>query len=388
MGLHNASAADTWMLCPGSAMLNADAPWTSTVYTRQGNVAHKVAELCLQANTDAFAHLGRVHKEDGHDITVEIEMVDHVQGYLEKVRAMKEQVGAEFIRVENRLNLDGFHPKINGLIDVYLISATGEIFVIDLKYGTGIVTPAENRQFMMYALMLVRYLGAQREAPVHLCVYQPRGLVKGQAFRWWSTTAGGILDWANGTLKPAIDATLAPGAAIIPGDTQCKWCSAKHRNCPIKAQKALAVGNTTLEEIKPQLPPIAGLTDQQKGDILKAFKEAQFDAWIEGIKDSLKDTAKRSGGTAGGWKFVDGNQKKSWTSEEALVAQVGQYLDPVERKTMSPYKVDKALTKLGYKPKEREAILAGLILTQPGPQFFVPDTDERQSDLDKLPPIA
>ena len=39
------SSAERWIHCPPSARINAEAPRTDTVYTREGTLAHAVAEL-------------------------------------------------------------------------------------------------------------------------------------------------------------------------------------------------------------------------------------------------------------------------------------------------------------------------------------------------------
>ena len=81
------SSAERWIHCPPSAVINAEAPRTDTVYTREGTLAHAICELkgrrtfLLKDMLDADAYNAELKKLGREDIMVVVGGVIPPQDY-------------------------------------------------------------------------------------------------------------------------------------------------------------------------------------------------------------------------------------------------------------------------------------------------------------------
>ena len=157
--LIGASSISRILACPGSFELSQQitTPGRTSFWAAQGTVAHKLAEEALTEGYDPIRELGSVIAVDGHEITVDQEMVDAVRVYMDVVRNGGR--GRTYFALERRVSLDGYwleneRPPVSafGTADALIYRYEQEhLDVIDLKYGSGVHVPADSPQLFYYA---------------------------------------------------------------------------------------------------------------------------------------------------------------------------------------------------------------------------------------------
>ena len=222
------SSAVRWMACPGSVALTAGMPDQGSDHAAEGTVAHEVAQRCLQGSVDAASMIGWDITVDGRTWTVDADMAQHVQAYVDRVRAIVQATQGELL-VEQRLPIgqitgeDGAH----GTADAVIL-AGDEIIVIDLKFGRGVQVDAEdNPQLQIYALAALDEFGLAGDfSRVRMIIDQPRlGAVSE-----WAQTADQLREFGD-RVTAAAYASRQPDAPLNPTAKGCRWCKAK-ATCP------------------------------------------------------------------------------------------------------------------------------------------------------------
>lgn len=117
--------------------------------------------------------------------------------------------------------------RFSGQADVvYNNLATGDVLIIDYKFGRGEVTPAEhNHQLAALALLALDNLPDVNN--VYVCILQPYVSRHPNPRVWHKEHADSLRQAIYGIL----DAAEAPDAKLAPGDIQCKYCRA-FATCP------------------------------------------------------------------------------------------------------------------------------------------------------------
>ena len=222
-----ASSAERWMNCPGSNALLSSLqlpPSEEKDFQVTGTAAHEAAAHCLREYEDAWEIVG--HEYSG--VVMTDEYATAIQVYLDCVR--NEWAPGSEIYIETRIGkaLDGTrpHPKFYGTVD-FGVYTPEFLSVTDLKFGEGVVVePENNPQIMYYAYgIILRRPEVSSNLEVRLRIVQPRAFHPDGPVREWITTAGEIINWAETSLIPAMEAAEIDNS-FQPG----KWC----RFCPAK----------------------------------------------------------------------------------------------------------------------------------------------------------
>ena len=373
-----ASSSERWMSCPGSVRMCEGRPGRSTEYTAEGTAAHHVAERCLKENKDALDFFGDIIEVDDFEFEVDETMVEHVQLYVDTIRADAKEMGDATLEVERGFHLKSYHPDLFGTNDANLYSAT-VLRVYDFKYGAGKpVEMANNPQLKIYAL------GALETCPatnVELIIVQPRAAHKDGPVRRWRTTLAELREWAEEVLVPAVKATEAPDAPLVPDKETCKWCNGVEV-CPALRKRTAEVLDVEFDEAHvpavppPQLPPVESLTPEQVSRILE-FKPLA-EQFFKAVYNRAKDTLEQDPNAIPGFKLVEGRGKRQWVDEAevksgALFTVLKQDIYDVKLKSVA--QMEKALKQAGHKPA---AYLEDLVTVSRGLQV-VPEYDNRQA---------
>lgn len=373
-----ASGSERWMNCPGSVRLCTGRPGRSTEYTAEGTAAHHVAERCLKEGKDALDFFGDVIKVDDFEFEVDETMVEHVQLYVDTIRADAREMGDTVLEVERGFHLKSYHPDLFGTNDANLYSAT-VLRVYDFKYGAGKpVEVANNPQLKIYALGA---LELHDVTEVELVIVQPRAAHSGGPVRRWRTTPEELREWAVKELVPAVKATEAPDAPLVPDKETCKWCIGVDV-CPALRKRTAEVLDVEFDEEHvpavppPQLPPVESLTPEQMSRILefKPLAEQLFKA----VYGRAKEMLEQDPDAIPGFKLVEGRGKRQWVDEAevksgALFTVLKQ--DIYEVKLKSVAQMEKALKAAGQKPAH---YLEDLVTVSRGLQV-VPEYDRREA---------
>ena len=355
--LLSASSAHRWLACPSSAVAAEAYPDQDTEYTREGTLAHEVAEVV--ARDSIRPETGR----DGFAPEVTQEMLECAAGYRDYIQ---EQITSDnaIVLLEQRVDFSPWVPDGFGTCDCIILQG-GLLTIIDYKYGQGVPVSAEdNPQMKLYALGALNDYGIAYEVTrVGMHIYQPRINNVSSA----SLMVEDLLEWAEQTVKP-IAQKAAKGKGGYKAGPHCKFCPHAGR-C-----RELAKTCTEYVETHDLRVAVPVLAPHEIADVLQM--EPLIALWLKKVKAQALDTM-LDGGEVPGWKVVEGKLgNRKWTDElqvaEALKA-AGYQLDEItETKLLSPAAMDKALGK-----KRAAELLDGYIDRSPGAPTVVPETDKR-----------
>ena len=376
------SSAKRWMTCTPSARLEATLPNKDTAYTREGTIAHAMAEGILrhlhETQANGMPAAGEFF-ETGGTMIAEFCRTCELEGF--DWREMAETVYEHYCRlvyesylgakledpdavllIESKLRLAEFIPEGFGSSDAVLIYGnTLEVF--DLKYGKGVKVEAQdNAQMMCYALGAYCGQGEFYDiANVRMTIIQPRLRHESS----WTMSATDLMTWAKNELAPAAQKAWNGEGEQTPGE-HCRFCKV--------AAKCKALANYTLGVTEDKTEP--GLMSlEEVAKLLPHF--ATIKSWINSVEEVALEAA-LEGDIIPGYKIVEGRSvRKISNAAEAIERLEGagipaeNYLKPAELKTITD--LEKTLTKKGFK-----TILGDLVIKPEGKPTLVEEADPRE----------
>ena len=281
----------------------------SSIYAATGTVAHSLAEEALTDGYDPASQLGETVQVDGHDVTVDADMVAAVNVYVAEVQ--RRTTGASWSALETRVCLDdywpaGTGPAVSAFGTADLIAYHGttlHLDVLDYKNGAGVfVDVTDNPQLMYYAA------GALREVPgpvvtIDLTIVQPnvRGAEKVRTYR---TTALDVLMWVDDVLKPTVVEAMTPGARIFAGK-HCRFCPAR-ASCPALSAVAQDLAR---RDFGPSPDEIVTLTETELGKVLRDADTVKVH--IEALAEQAQASI-QAGVPVPGWSLVPSRPVRTW----------------------------------------------------------------------------
>jgi hypothetical protein len=137
-------------------------PAQDTDFTREGTLAHEVAE--------AIARCGGYASYDD----IPMEMLEHAKGYSDYIQELTKSDDA-IVLLEQRVDFSPWVPDGFGTCDCILIQGD-TLTIIDYKYGVGVaVSAVDNPQMKLYALGALNDYGIALDvSKVEMHIYQPR----------------------------------------------------------------------------------------------------------------------------------------------------------------------------------------------------------------------
>lgn len=357
--LLSASSAARWLACPPSAVAAEAYPNQDTAFTREGTLAHEVAEILARGccATEEEAHF----LEEKEDVTTE--MIGYGLTYRDYIQEHVQNEDA-IILLEQRVDFSPWVPDGFGTCDCIIIQ--GEtLTVIDYKYGKGVAVDAKrNPQMMLYALGALNDYGfAYSIATVEMHIYQPRI----DNISTFSMSADELMEWAEKTVKPTATQAADGKGKFAPG-SHCRFCPHAGRCKELTKVCTMYVNTHGLKKKLPVLAP---------HEVAEALQmEPLVSLWLKRIKDQAL-TDMLNGKEIPGYKVVEGKQgNRKWTDElqvaGALKAAGFSREEVTETKLLSPANMDKAIGKA----KVAE-LLTHLIDRAPGAPTIAPESDKR-----------
>lgn len=386
------SGSARWMKCHPSAVVAAQFPQKDTIFTREGTIAHAMAEALLLGALRAQKDLREYDDEKRLEWPEQVEHLNEMGGDAltrcfnrcegegldpqEMLRIVSEHycrpVWEDYLDalyrdpeavllVEVPLKLSEYIPEGFGTSDAVIIYGR-TLSVYDLKYGKGVKVSAKgNTQMRCYALGA--YLGPAELydiKEVSMVIIQPR-------LQWVSVdalTSDELMDWAENDLKPnAVMAYIGEGD-YVPGE-HCRFCPVAPR-C-----KALALQASILQEIN-RSPDL--LSNEQIAELLR--KVGPLKTWITNLEAYALEQA-QAGTPIPGFKVVEGRSLRQIPDQKAAIDALQKsglaedsYLRPRELKTISD--LEKLLTKKGF-----NTLLGEYVVKPQGKPTLVEDTDPR-----------
>lgn len=264
--------------------------------------------------------IGQMH-ENGWTVTPD--MANHVQGYVEMIRAR-----GGTISTEQHVKLTDY---ITGTLDSSVEVTGSTLFVDDLKYGMKIVEAYENTQLLIYAGAKIATLANAPERVV-LSIYQPRAFHPEGIHRSWELTSTELSSYVRWIIERG-QACQSPTPIATPGK-HCDHCTAR-TSCAALAATNYAFYDVVedtrqrhmnSEELARELDFL-----KRADEVLKARKSAVEAEAVERI---------RQGEFLPGWFMKPRKGNRAFTVDpETIRLMTG--VDPYDKKTVTPAELER-----------------------------------------------
>ena len=352
----SASSSGRWLKCPPSAVAATLYPETETDYTREGTLAHEVAEHVARGGDANLEELRDWEK--GYTA----EMLDCAMRYSDYIKQQIKGPDA-VVLLEQRLDFSHWVPDGFGTGDCIIIQG-GHLDVIDYKYGQGVeVSAVENSQMRLYGLGALHDFGDIydiKSATLH--IFQPRK----DNVSTEDISSEALLAWGE-AVRP-VAALAAEGAGEHCAGDHCRFCP--HAGvCPSLAATCLAALNENGGHAA-----VPSLGPYQVAAILA--QEATITSWLKAVRERALASL-LEGGEVPGYKVVAGREgNRKWTDElqvAEVLAQAGYSPDVyTEARLLSPAALGKKISN-----KKVFELLIDHIERAPGAPTIAPETDKR-----------
>jgi hypothetical protein len=331
------SALHRLLACPASHKLSIGAERKSSAYAAQGSVAHQIPERTLGETPfeDAPA-LGDVLDYDGHEITVDQDMIDGAAQMIAFCEPLKAQ--ADQYWVEQRVDMGKlWEPEkppepLYGTVDFgAYIKKIDTLYIVDFKYGRMDVSPHDNPQAFAYGLGACYELG-HFPANIVLVIIQPRGQT-GNPVKIAQMTGLDLMIWADDILKPGVDRLVDPAAPFATGN-HCTFCAVKIK-CPALHELAKKTSRTEFSKLPPDPMSFDGA---ELANILDNIDVIQ--KWFEAVRAEASGRIEKAKSVPG-WKLVPKRAIRKWADQKLVEQQLDNVSTVWDRKLKSPTQVEK-----------------------------------------------
>ena len=348
----SASGAHRWMNCTPSARLELEFDDNSGGAAALGNAAHALSEHKLRK---ALKMRSKKPVSPFDSDEMDNYTDSYVEFVLEVIEQAKQVCSDPKVLIEQQLDFSKYVPDGFGTGDCVII-ADGTLYIIDFKYGQGVLVSSEdNPQMKLYALgALELFDGIYDIDTVSMTIYQPRR----ENVSTSTVSKESLYQWADEVLKPKAEIAFAGEGEYAPGE-HCQFCRASVK-CRSRAEEKMK-----LAKFEFALPPL--LTDEEIAEILSSIGD--LTSWANEIIAYATDAAVNHGKEWAGFKVVEGRSNRKYTDEKAVaeVAKKAGYHNIYKQSLITITEMEKLMSK----PKFKE-ILGGLVMKPPGKPTLVP----------------
>lgn len=421
----SASGFEQVMLCPGSKVLQAGLPRSTSHYAAEGTAAHQVLTWALQEQRPAAAYIGRVIEADGYAFTVDDDMAAHVQVTIDYVLDVAGDTGV--ILVDRRVDYSAYlglpEGEAWGTLDVAIL-LSAEVVSVDLKYGMGVEVSAgedlerevpydrggqteytetithrkPNPQLALYALgALQEFADFGDFERVRLVISQPRISKKPSEY---DLPIADLEAWATSTARSAVNTARnadtearAWGGEVPewqdtflrPGDKQCRFCKAK-ATCPaLRDDVADTIGISAASPedfLESKVPSTNHIAPTDEAWLSAALAKCDLiEDWCKAVRAEVERRL-LAGLPVMGFKLVQGKKgNRQWSDADAATDLLrNTFRLPVEKafdmKVISPTTAEKLFKAGDIGPRQWPKAQA-LITQSEGKAHVAPVTDPR-----------
>lgn len=351
------SGAHRWLNCTPSARLEQEFVDTESLAAREGTAAHALCEHKLKK---ALHIRSKRPRSDFDSDEMEECSDDYVDFVMEQYQAIKEHCKDPILLIEQHLDFSCYVPEGFGTGDCIII-ADEKAYIVDFKYGQGILVEAKNNpQMMLYALgALELYDPLYDIKEVSMSIFQPRR----ENVSTWTVSVKDLKAWAENELKAKALLAYNGEGEYSPG-AWCTFCRASVR-CRARAEE-----NLKLAQMEFKQPPL--LTDSEIEEILGILPN--LTKWASEILSYATDAAVNHGKQWHGFKVAEGRSNRKYRDEDkvAEIAIEAGYKD-IYRQSLIPLT---EMQRLMGKEKF-ESLLGDFIYKPAGKPTLVPVTDKR-----------
>lgn len=248
-GLVGGSTAAQRLNCPRSYAIEQTIPKNDegSIYAQEGTALHEIMAIALERDVEPTTLLPFTYTapaaKGGWSFTVDADLwVEKGEPALAAFDAFvaehETRIGADMrLIVETRVAFPGI-PGAFGTSDV-MAKCGDEIFIMDWKFGNGIVPAEENEQLMFYACGALNtskeFFGdVSDNTPVTMAIVQP---TRSKGIDVWSTTVARLRRFEADLQSAVAEVETLRMAARVKAGPWCKFkrCVAK---CPLRTGAA------------------------------------------------------------------------------------------------------------------------------------------------------
>jgi hypothetical protein len=368
-----ASSSERWLACPGSIRLSQGVEQLKSSYAAEGTAAHWLAEQCLRTGRRPEEFQGCVIPADGFEFTVDDEMIDAVELYVDEVK--KRVAPGDEVDFEVKFHLDDLHDDFYGTADVVIYhSATRKLTVVDFKYGKGVAVEAiNNPQLLYYGYGAAKAKHNRGVGQVDIIVVQPRCPHPDGPVRVWETDLVTLLDHA-GELVDAAARTEQADAALVAGH-HCKFCPAAHFCSALTEAVYEIIGADESESGDFYVSDPTKLSPEQ---ITEKFKRRDMvKSWLKRFEDFAHHEAE-SGRVPPGLKLVSGRPTRVFKDPAAAKAMILMTFDDLaEEDVMTPPELKSPAQVEAVIGRKNKKFIADLIESKSSKTVLAPIEDPR-----------
>lgn len=327
------SGSAKWLGCSASIAMEKKYENKSTSYSREGTLAHALAEYILTNSLNDNESL-KIKEIGGKSIPAD--MYAPVLEYVETVRSMAD--GAEYVAYEQKYDLSGVLKLEgeSGVADTVIIIGT-QLQIHDLKYGKGVAVSAEkNSQLSLYAAGAYYILSMMYDIEtIKLVVHQPR-LFSVSDYTMTVDDLDNFIRNAREKVKKAKILYDNPECItegdFNPGEKQCRWC--RHRAV------CKALGQYNIDKAKDDFDTIF---DSDSEWLSEAYRHIpMMQDWIKAVKNEVESRL-LSGQEVKDYKIVYGRSSRRWDNEEDVESLLKKLRvkDCYKKELKSPAQIEK-----------------------------------------------
>lgn len=372
------SSFERWSHCTAAPRYEENFPNESTVYTREGTLAHSVCELHGKKRFGKIStrkYNTELKKLQANELWQDemLKTADFYTDFLaEKANMFKTQPYTVF---EVCVDLSDWIPEGFGTCDNVMLG-DDLLRITDYKHGRGVaVSSINNGQMRLYALGALKlYRAVYGSSIKRVCtaIVQPR-ITEDVTEEW--LTVDELLAWGE-EIKPKATAAFFGAGTFVPGEW-CGFCKGRAQ-CRERA-KYFAAFEPVMRETATRLKDAAGvepaLSDAEVGDLLE--RAAGLSAWYSDLKDYALQAC-LAGRTIPGYKIVEGRRERYFTDADSALEKLrgAGYPDAVlfDRKQKTLAQLEKLMAK-----KDFSDLMGPLIAWKAGSPTLVTESDKREA---------
>lgn len=355
----SASASHRWLHCTPSVRLEKNFNEETSVFAEEGTAAHELSEYKLRK----FLNIKTRKPKSEFQCEEMDEYTDVYVSYAtELITKVRQSCKDPIALVEQRLDFSNYVPQGFGTGDLVIV-ADKILYIVDLKYGTGVAVSADkNSQIMLYALGALNLFEALYDIEnINMTIVQPRL----ESISTYEISVNELITWAETELKPKADLAIKGEGEFVPGE-HCRFCKAR-TTCRSRTDSFLE-----LARFEFKMPDL--LTDSEIEDVLSLAD--QLSKWAADIYTYATEKAINKGKEWYGFKLVEGRSNRKYGNEVAVVKAVTEagYKDIYKKTLLGITDMEKLLGKKNF-----ETILGNLIEKPRGKIILVSESDKRKS---------
>lgn len=354
----SASSSHRWLTCTPAPKLESTFNEERSIFAAEGTAAHELSEHKLRK----FLKIkSRKPKSEFQCDEMEEYTDVYVNFAIELITKVRQKCKDPIVLIEQRLDFSNYVPEGFGTGDLVIV-ADKTLYVVDLKYGTGVAVSAEqNPQMMLYALGALNLFEALYDIEtVNMTIVQPRL----ESISTYEIEVTELITWAEIELKPKAELAINGEGEFVPGE-HCRFCRAR-ATCRARSESFL-----DLARFEFKMPDL--LTDSEVEDVLSLAD--QLSKWAADIYTYATEKAINDGKEWTGYKLVEGRSNRKYSDEATVVEVVTNagYRDIYKKTLLGITDMEKLIGKKNF-----ETILGNLVEKPKGKITLVSESDKRK----------